>query len=488
MADHTMDAGLHDRIEALEALVAEQRALLEQQGTLLRQLASTTPETERAVSARAASDPPDEAALSRRAVLGKAGMAAAAATVGAVVFTSEPAAAAAGTFDGNPAVTATASPTSGKGVKADTVTGIGVEGNVTGTSGTAIRGIVTNAANASGYGVLGTHAGTGGAAVAGHTTGGAGAPGVYGTTTNGNGVGVRGRNTSAATFEDFPIGVEGSIDIAEGYGVRGVCTDTTGSFAVGVSGYVAHPTGLGVLGEAISTSGAATGVRGMANSPLGTGVAGRNMAGTGGVGVKAEVQNSSTGIGIVSSARLSQLKLTSPDPIEYPLPPPTAGVARTAGEIVFDVDANLWVCVAPGNPGTWRKLAGLGTGGAFHPLPTPTRVYDSRPNTQPAIGSKTQLAANTARAIDCTANSSGVPAGALGVLATLLVVNSTAATGNMTLWADGAPAPATNNVLWTNAGERASVLTYTSLSAAGKCQVRANQKTHVVLDIVGYYR
>jgi hypothetical protein len=58
----------------------------------------------------------------------------------------------------------------------------------------------------------------------------------------------------------------------------------------------------------------------------------------------------------------------------------------------------------------------------------------------------------------------------------------------MTLWANGAPVPATNNVLWTRAGDRASVLTYTGLDAAARCQVRANQTTHVVLDVVGYYR
>jgi hypothetical protein len=168
--------------------------------------------------------------------------------------------------------------------------------------------------------------------------------------------------------------------------------------------------------------------------------------------------------------------------------PPSRSSSAQAGDLVVDSGRILWMCVANGTPGTWRRISGPAAAGAFHPLTTPIRVYDSRPGTQPAVGSKTPLAANVARPIDCSANGSGVPAGAIGVLATLLVVNTTKATGNLTLWANGIPVPATNNVLWTNAGDRASVLTYTGLDAAARCQVRANQTTDVVLDVVGYYR
>ena len=51
-------------------------------------------------------------------------------------------------------------------------------------------------------------------------------------------------------------------------------------------------------------------------------------------------------------------------------------------------------------PGTFRKLGGATTAGAFHALATPVRVYDSRPGTKPTVGSKTPLGPNSPRTVD----------------------------------------------------------------------------------------
>jgi hypothetical protein len=55
------------------------------------------------------------------------------------------------------------------------------------------------------------------------------------------------------------------------------------------------------------------------------------------------------------------------------------------GEIYQDNGDNVWVCVATGHPGSWRKVAGPASASVFHPV-TPGRVYDSRvPAPQPGV-------------------------------------------------------------------------------------------------------
>jgi hypothetical protein len=56
---------------------------------------------------------------------------------------------------------------------------------------------------------------------------------------------------------------------------------------------------------------------------------------------------------------------------------PARADAHLLGELINDSTGTLWLCVAAGTPGVWRKLASSGTAGAFHPI-SPARVYDSR--------------------------------------------------------------------------------------------------------------
>ncbi len=106
------------------------------------------------------------------------------------------------------------------------------------------------------------------------------------------------------------------------------------------------------------------------------------------------------------------------------------------------------VCTTDGTAGTWRKLAGPGTAGAFHVLPTPVRVYDSRMGTSPSQGPKTPLAANMARTLDLTVNTSTVPTGATAAMVNVLLVHAAVCNGNFTVWANGATRPLANTMVW----------------------------------------
>jgi hypothetical protein len=57
---------------------------------------------------------------------------------------------------------------------------------------------------------------------------------------------------------------------------------------------------------------------------------------------------------------------------------PSSGT-YSQGDVISAGDG-VWLCVAAGTPGTWRKVGGLATAGAFHAI-SPHRVYDSRHST-----------------------------------------------------------------------------------------------------------
>ena len=169
--------------------------------------------------------------------------------------------------------------------------------------------------------------------------------------------------------------------------------------------------------------------------------------------------------------------------------PPTRSDAHLAGELAFDGDDDLWLCVAAGSPGTWRRVSGADTAGAITLLPTPVRVYDSRPGDPPAVGPKTPLTGGSPRTVDCTANGSGVPVGATGVLANLTVVH-TSPTGFLVAYAAGASVPGTSTVNWFRLGSIVANSSFVALSAAAAIDlyVAPGAVADVIVDIVGYTR
>jgi hypothetical protein len=177
-----------------------------------------------------------------------------------------------------------------------------------------------------------------------------------------------------------------------------------------------------------------------------------------------------------------------PDPDGLPVPTTRTDTHRL-GEIVLDVKHDLWLCVAPGTPGTWRRLGGGSTAGALVLLTTPVRVYDSRPGNPPNIGSKTPVANGTARTIDTKVNGSGVPAGATGVLVNLTVVN-TSASGFLAAYKAGASVPDASSINWFTTGEIVANTTVVACNATAQIAlyVPPTSSTDVLVDVIGYYR
>jgi hypothetical protein len=240
------------------------------------------------------------------------------------------------------------------------------------------------------------------------------------------------------------------------------------------------------------SSSTSTGVRGVsaAVSMTQAGVVG--FATAGGIGV---LGTSTTGIGVLaqsSSGTAAQISGGRADiyfsRANFRGLPTEDAYAHRFGELVRDSDGTLWYCTANGTPGTWRKVTGRDTAGSFHVLDAPARIYDSRPGSLPAVGSKTPLTSNVARTLSASVNSSGVPADATAVSVTVLLVNAFNGNGNFTMWANGAPKPAANTMVWGAGSGRYTAFAITALGTNASLQVAASAKTDVVLDVVGYYR
>jgi hypothetical protein len=167
---------------------------------------------------------------------------------------------------------------------------------------------------------------------------------------------------------------------------------------------------------------------------------------------------------------------------------PLRAVDHSEGEVVCDSNADLWYCVAAGNPGTWVRLAGPSTSGSLQLLATPTRVYDSRANTLPAVDPKTPLTNLVSRTIDCKANSSGVPAGARGVLLNVTVI-AISPNGFLAVTPGGAGFTGTSTLNWSAAG---AVIANSATSACGTAATidvtaGGGGTTDVIVDVFGYY-
>lgn len=453
----------------LRAVVAAQAELIEQLKQRLDRLEQLdrpvvereTPRNdgdETPTSPAVAEVPPTglDASTSRRSLLTRGAAAAATAVIGTAAVGAAgatPAAAASGTFDGNPALRADATPSTGRAIEAYSAGSepgaytIAAENSAA--NGVAIAGRAV-ATTGEGIGVLGT-TDAGGVGVAGSSV---------------TGTGVYGRS------ENYGSGVEGSS--AFGNAVFG----GTGA-AIGVFGTAWHPSGIGVAGRHDGTAG--TAVRGVAESSSGATKAMHGITKSGsGVAVYAEAQISGTGI--VSHTDGTHLRFAG-----SPAAPPAAGVARLKGEMVFDTNADLWLCVAAGTPGTWRKVSGAATAGSFTILPSTIRIYDSRAGLNPVGVTKGQLGNFAERTIDAKTNGA-VPAGATAVLVNLTIVN-TGDPGYLGLFKNGITWPGNTTINW---NQPLTLLANSAICALDD-QARFAVKSNVgfcdfVIDAVGYYR
>ena len=168
--------------------------------------------------------------------------------------------------------------------------------------------------------------------------------------------------------------------------------------------------------------------------------------------------------------------------------PYSTGTSHNDGDILEDVNGDLWACVTSGSPGTWRKLAGPNTAGSLHLLASPVRVYDSRPGNPPNIGLKTPLANGATRTIDAKGNSSGVPAHSTAILANFTVVN-TSANGFLSAYKTGIAFPGTSTINWYLPGTVVANTTVVAINDSQQftCLVPASSSTDFFVDVIGYY-
>ena len=164
-----------------------------------------------------------------------------------------------------------------------------------------------------------------------------------------------------------------------------------------------------------------------------------------------------------------------------------------AGEQWRDRKGDLYICVATGTPGTWRKVAAQhpaygAAGGSINFLHSPIRVLDTRPtSTAPQKNGGKALQPATDLVVTIAGVKVGavsVPAGATGVIGNITAITPTA-NGSVVLRAENIAVPNTSNLTFTKGVNVANGFTC-ALSPAGKLRVRSSVATHVVIDVAAF--
>jgi hypothetical protein len=237
------------------------------------------------------------------------------------------------------------------------------------------------------------------------------------------------------------------------------------------------------------TTGIPDAVRGTATAD-GTGVHGLiDAGGSGGAyGVWGDVSGGA-GIALVGEGGRSQLQLVPFGGGGFP-----TGF-HFAGEVVANADG-VFYCVATGTPGTWRKLAGPASAGAFHAV-TPTRVYDSRAPL-PHTGIIMSLATFNTRTLSVADGRDGsgnvtvpnlVPAGATAVAANVTVTGTIGGFGYLAINPGGNFVEAGSTINWFADGQTLANGVILTLNNSRQITVICNGggATQFLVDISGYY-
>lgn len=442
------DASTHDELAALRREVAELRSLVADLAELAARPAAGDAGAGSPVGPALAAEPgpgPDDVGASadgglvdRRAALRRgAGMAAAAVAGGAAIVagSASPAAAATLTGSGNPGLV-------GNGVNGP---GLDATTNAAGSAGVRASVSVPGA-----FGVWATH--------------------------TGNGTAIRATNTASSSSPTVLAESSASTIPALKATNSGLAAEVVGGQSSGIAmQVVANGTGTSLLVRQ-QGNGVALNVEGP--TPASTTGTGANINN---VGIGAVVNGTSIGLRIRTTRTHLELEPAATSPL-------TRTVVHPQGAIVND-GTDLWLCTSAGGPGIWRKLGGTATAGAFHVLPVPVRLLDTRFGSLPNVnGPKEPLGAGQQRTVDCTLNASGVPAGATAVWLTILLVNAANANGNFTVWAEGATRPQANTMVWGGSSGRFTATALTALDSAGRCRISASAPTDIVIDVLGYFR
>jgi hypothetical protein len=254
------------------------------------------------------------------------------------------------------------------------------------------------------------------------------------------------------------VGVQGQSPA--GTGVDGI--STTGTALSGVSG-----TGPGVVGRSNGTAAVIGYVGSASPAPPASGTA---VLGAGPIGGYDLYAGGFGRLGFVQSDIVG---------------PPGSSFLSHTGDLFVDAAGSLWVCVASGNPGSFRKLAGPATAGALHPI-NPARVYDSRLSGGPlAAGATRTISVSTA-----TAGGVVVPSGAVAIAFNLTIAR-TVGSGSLAVVPSGAPFGTTSTINWYANGQEVANGGIVRLGGDRQVDIfsggRVGASTQLIVDISGYY-
>lgn len=175
-------------------------------------------------------------------------------------------------------------------------------------------------------------------------------------------------------------------------------------------------------------------------------------------------------------------------------PPPTSpfptGIEAPMGATYVDHTGVLYFCVAGGNPGTWLRITGPGTAGAFTAI-TPTRVYDSRlgAGRLPAWDNRVLSIAN---GIDLTTGAVNapelVPQGTTAI-AYNVTATDTQGAGYLQIAPGDATGLTSSSINWTATGQ--TIANGLVVKVDTSRQIKASTgpgATNFIIDVLGYYR
>ena len=172
-------------------------------------------------------------------------------------------------------------------------------------------------------------------------------------------------------------------------------------------------------------------------------------------------------------------------------PPLTRVDAHKVGEIDIDSNADVWVCVVAGSPGTWRKLTGPTAAGAFHAI-NPVRVFDSRFPGGVKINSGETKLVSVADGHDLVTGvvnqPNAVPAGA-SAIAFNLTVTDTVGAGFLTVAPGTASTVTASSINWSASGQNLANGLVVAVDSSRQVRVFAGGggSTNFIIDVAGYF-
>jgi hypothetical protein len=282
-------------------------------------------------------------------------------------------------------------------------------------------------------------------------------------------------NAAAADGDPLDVGETNTHTLATNVNYSGATTAASFNIQSGdqttandgiLNGLFANA-GTALLGVASGNGNQNIGITGWSKKPLGTGVVGF----TGGAGA----------YGGEFFGGLAEVRLRPGG--EAPI---TLTNAHAVGELYEDATGELWLCTAAGSPGTWRQIAGPTTAGAFHAI-SPRRVYDSRDDTRGKLAADEERVLSVATSTDGTPNV--VAPFATAVTLTFTVTGTEGTFGFVSVRPEGTPYQNTSSINWFGPDQNLATTVVSALGGDRQISVLgAVAKTHIVIDVVGFYR